>query len=189
VDATPLALANRILALARLLEVRSDEALAPFGLELWQFDVLSALRRAAPLYELSPSQLCRVSTLSCGAMTNRLDRLEEAGFVQRKPDPDDRRALRIRLTEQGRDRIDAALSVRVEQARRFAETLAPEQREILAGLLRVLLTANDTPSQAQDARSRPAGQEGKPRRRRGKSRPRSEVGWKTDRHSEGSVAS
>lgn len=168
VDIEPLGLVNRILALAKYLEDGSNEALAPFGLQLWQYDVLSALRRAGPEYVLSPSELCRVSTLSCGAMTHRLDRLEEAGLVRREPDPADRRGLRIRLTEAGRACIDAALGSRVAQAAHFAEALPTEDRGVLVELLRRLLMSCDR-SAASEPDPVPAasrrGRTGRPRSR------------------------
>ncbi|MCG3130110.1 MAG: hypothetical protein FLDDKLPJ_00858 [Phycisphaerae bacterium] len=181
VNVESLGLVNRVLALAKHLEDRANEALAPFGLQLWQYDVLSALRRAGPEYALSPSELCRVSTLSCGAMTHRLDRLEEAGLVRREPDPADRRGLRIRLTEAGRTCIDAALEPRVAQAARFAETLPVEDRAILAELLRRLLMSCDRSAAPEPDPASSASRRSRAGRRRSRLRaPQTAPAWAPD---------
>ena len=53
-------------------------AFASHGLQAWEFDVLSALRRQGPPYQLSPGALLRATLVTSGTMTNRIDRLAEA---------------------------------------------------------------------------------------------------------------
>ena len=75
-------------------------------------------------------------------MTHRLDHLEAAGLIVRLPDPADRRGSLVQLTDLGRDAIDRALEVHVDNLHRVFDTaLAAEDRELLAGLLRALLTS------------------------------------------------
>ncbi len=97
-DSRPLAVVGRILRLAGILERRANAALKPFGLPIWAFDVLGTLRRQGAPFSMTPTELMRSTMLSSGAMTNRIDRLEEQGLVAREPDPDDRRSLHVRLT-------------------------------------------------------------------------------------------
>ena len=86
-DTSGLAIINRISILSKLISSRTRKALQPLNLELWEFEVLSALRRQGDPYELAPSVLAKMSMLTTGAMTNRIDRLEERNLVERKPDP------------------------------------------------------------------------------------------------------
>src|ERR1700685_4214124 len=74
---------------------------ARHDLETWTFDVLSALRRVGPPYELSPGQLLAQTMVTSGTMTNRINHLEQRGLVRRKPDPKDARSVRVRLTPEG----------------------------------------------------------------------------------------
>src|SRR5205085_1527378 len=76
-------------------------AFAAHGLQLGEFDVLAALRRQGPPYRLSPGALLRATLVTSGTMTNRLDRLEQAGLVRRAPDPEDKRGVLVSLTAAG----------------------------------------------------------------------------------------
>jgi DNA-binding MarR family transcriptional regulator len=140
-DPSPLAVVSRVLMLAKWLEHSADRALATFGLSLWQFDVLAALRRSGEPFRLSPTQLMQMVTLSSGAMTNRIDRLEELGLVARERDPGDRRGVLIHLTAEGRKLADKAIAVRLEDARRNVACFSKGEEKTLATLLRKLLLA------------------------------------------------
>ena len=115
------------------------EGLARHRLNIGEFDVLAALRRSGPPYRLSPTELTRALMLSSGAMTNRLDRLEGAGLVERLSDPDDRRALKIALTRLGIVRIDAAMTDHVAHEARLLAPLSFADQKQLIQLLRKLL--------------------------------------------------
>jgi DNA-binding MarR family transcriptional regulator len=79
--------------------------------------------------------------LSSGGMTNRLDRLEEAGWIRREADPEDRRGVVVGLTRKGRELIDAATDTRFVEARRSMPPLDPKETRALAGLLRKWLAS------------------------------------------------
>src|ERR1700730_5644723 len=64
--------------LARHLDIARRGAFAAHGLESWEFDVLSALRRAGPPFQLTPGALLRATLVTSGTMTNRIDRLPPA---------------------------------------------------------------------------------------------------------------
>jgi DNA-binding MarR family transcriptional regulator len=109
------------------------------GLSTGEFDVLAALRRSGDEQATTPGELSRTLMLSPGGMTNRLDRLEEMGLVRREPDPHDRRSLRVVLTDDGRRRVDAAVTAHVANESRLLEPLTVKQRAALDDALRTLL--------------------------------------------------
>lgn len=143
-DPTPLEVVGRVLVLAQRLEKSVSEVLQPFGLTLGQFDILATLRRNGPAGELSPRELLKNIALSSGGMTARLDKLEQAGFVLRKPDPNDRRMLTIELTAKGREVIESAAAARFEEARDSLPPFEAEELETLSTLLRRWLAATST---------------------------------------------
>ena len=125
-DVRPLEVLSRVTRLARHLDRARRTAFAEHDLEVWEFDVLSALRRAGAPYVLSPGQLLAQTLVTSGTMTNRIDRLEEKGLVQRLPDPADRRGVHVRLTRRGKERVDSALADLLDpRARRCSSALPP----------------------------------------------------------------
>jgi DNA-binding MarR family transcriptional regulator len=134
-DPSPLEVVGRVIVLAQHLEESVESALAKHHLTLGQFDILATLRRH-PDGRLTPTQLMQSVMLSSGGMTNRLDRLEEAGLIRRLADPSDRRGVVVELTGKGRERIDAATETRFAEARRSLPPLDPKETRALAGLLR-----------------------------------------------------
>lgn len=138
-DTSPLQIFARVVRLARYLDRHAVEYLRRFDLHEGETNVLAALRRAGPPYELTPTELYRSQLVSSGAMTNRLDRLEAAGLLRRTPDPDDRRRTRVALTERGREVIDAAIDAHTAALRELLAFLPPEDQEQLAGRLRRVL--------------------------------------------------
>src|SRR5437763_1623513 len=104
-DTRPMETFGRLFRAAELAD-RGLTAMGGYGLEPGWFDVLAALRRAGPPYQLNPTALRESTMLSSGGMTKRLDRLTEAGLIERRPDPGDRRGTLVRLTRRGRAAID-----------------------------------------------------------------------------------
>jgi DNA-binding MarR family transcriptional regulator len=143
-DVAPLAVLSRVTRLARHLDRERRAAFAEHGLEAYEFDVLSALRRAGRPYELTPGQLVRRTLVGSGTTTNRLDRLESRGLIDRRRDPEDGRVRRVRLTDRGRDRVDAAVVDLLERERRLLGGLPEADRNMLAGLLRSVLMNFDS---------------------------------------------
>ncbi|WP_326796309.1 MarR family transcriptional regulator [Streptomyces sp. NBC_01808] len=142
-DVEPLEVLSRVSRLARHLDRARRLAFAEHGLEGWEFDVLTALRRAGEPYQLSPGQLLTQTLVTSGTMTNRIDRLAKKDLVERLPDPSDRRGVLVRLTAEGRERADAALAALLKQERAILAELAPERRRELADLLRQLTAPFD----------------------------------------------
>jgi len=152
-DVEPLQVLSRVSRLARHLDRARTAAFAAHGLAAWEFDVLSALRRQGPPYQLSPGALLRATLVTSGTMTNRIDRLTDAGLVSRLPDPADKRGVLVALTARGRAVADAALADLLTSERELLTGLdAPQQRE-LAALLRILLAPFDASQAADSARA------------------------------------
>ena len=135
-DARPMRISGRLLRLAKTIERRGEASLRPFGLSLWQFDVLATLRRYDR--DLSPGELLTAAMLTSGAMTHRLDRLESCGWIERRPDPDDRRGVRVHLTRSGRNLVDKAVEARLEEASAVESALTSNEAKTLAATLRKL---------------------------------------------------
>lgn len=142
-DVAPLQVFSRVSRLARLLDLARKEAFAQHKLLGWEFDVLSALRRAGEPYELTPGKLIASTLVTSGTMTNRIDRMVDHGLVTRLADPQDRRMVRVRLTPEGLRRVDSAMETLVESEYAVLETLSASDRENLACLLRELLLPFD----------------------------------------------
>ncbi|QIK84212.1 MarR family winged helix-turn-helix transcriptional regulator [Sanguibacter sp. HDW7] len=138
-DVAPLEVLSRVTRLARHLDRARRGAFARHDLETWEFDVLSALRRAGVPYELSPGALLTQTLVTSGTMTNRIDRLEDHGLVSRHPSPEDRRGVLVRLTTSGLTKVDAAMADLVAEEHTLLGTLDPAQRDTLAALLRTVL--------------------------------------------------
>jgi DNA-binding MarR family transcriptional regulator len=142
-DVRPMQVLSRISRLARHLDRERRSAFAEHDLESWEFDVLAALRRQGPPYELSPGALLRATLVTSGTMTNRIDRLEQADLVRRRPDPQDKRGVLVALTAAGQSRVDAALADLLKAERTLLASLPAESRSVLADLLRMLLAPLD----------------------------------------------
>ncbi|MCD0447791.1 MarR family transcriptional regulator [Actinocorallia sp. API 0066] len=142
-DVQPLHVLSRVSRLSRHLDRARRAVFAAHEMESWEFDVLTALRRAGPPYQLNPGQLLRATLVTSGTMTNRIDRLTAAGLVERHPDPADKRGVQVRLTDVGRARVDAAFSDLIDRERELLATLTETEQKQLADLLRTLLVPFD----------------------------------------------
>lgn len=138
-DTAALGVVIRVMTLNRRFAREAARALEALGLELFEYDVLSALRRQGKPFALPATVLARETDLSAGAMTNRIDRLEERGLVERKPDATDRRSVIVRLTRKGLEVIDEAIHVRLNVARESLAELGEADLNRLAALLRAVV--------------------------------------------------
>lgn len=142
-DFSPLEVLSRVDRLSRHLDRARREAFRRSDLEPWEWDVLSALRRAGEPYQLSPKQLLQQTLVSSGTMTNRIDRLVGRRLVRRESDPADGRSVLVTLTGDGRTRVDAAITRLVDAEASLLAVLSRTDRERLAGLLRKLSLSFD----------------------------------------------
>ena len=138
-DCSPMGIIGRITQLQREVHLAQRATFARHGLDAPSFDVLAALRRAGPPYQLTPTELMRTALVTSGAITQRLDRLEQRGLITRERSEADGRAVVVTLTQAGRDALDAALPDHLSTERRLLESLSEEDRARLADLLRRFL--------------------------------------------------
>jgi DNA-binding MarR family transcriptional regulator len=143
-DVTPLEVLSRVSRLSRHLDRARRAAFADHSVEPWEFDVLTALRRAGDPYELSPGALLHATLVTSGTMTNRIDRMVATGLVKRRPDPEDRRGVLVRLTAAGMERVDAAFADLLRREQELLAGLGKEEQEVLSRLLRTLLAPFDS---------------------------------------------
>lgn len=143
-DFSPLEVLSRMDRLSRHLDRARRDVFRRSDLEPWEWDVLSALRRAGTPFQLSPKQLLQQTLVSSGTMTNRIDRLVARRLVRREADPGDGRSVLVTLTDDGRTRVDAAITRLVDVEADLLRALSRGDRDRLAGLLRKLSLSFDS---------------------------------------------
>lgn len=143
-DASSMAIFGRMLRIMKNLAKTRADALAAFGFREGEFDVLATLRRAGSPYCLSPTELYQSLLVTSGAMTNRLNHLQEAGLIKRVADPADKRSMRVALTDSGREKIEQALNIHTETQNGLLAALDATQKQQLETLLSQLLIASET---------------------------------------------
>jgi DNA-binding MarR family transcriptional regulator len=130
---------HRMNGLTRRIRRSHTQVLAEHGLTWEEWDVLGALRRAGPPYRRSAGELAKIAELSSGAMTNRLDKLEQGGFVKRMPDPTDRRGVLVELTATGKKKWLESTGAEAQREALIAAALSNKEKEQLNALLRRLM--------------------------------------------------
>jgi len=154
-DAGVLEIFARVNRLSALLTKRSEQWLAPLELTWESFSLLVTLRRVGAPYELRPGELLSVSLLTSGAITNRIDRVEAQGWVERRRDPDDRRGVVVRLTPAGRKLADQAIALHFAQLRPLMAALDKPEFKTAGVLLGKLLGSLEAPPKPSEARAAP----------------------------------
>ncbi|MFD4247222.1 MarR family winged helix-turn-helix transcriptional regulator [Streptomyces sp. NPDC058525] len=138
-DTAPMAVFGRIYRITKSMGDAMERTYSRFGISRGEFDVIATLRRSGAPYTLSPRQLSATLMLTTGGMTGRLDKLEKAGLLCRRPDPHDRRGLQVTITDRGLALIDEAVTAGLEVQRAALRGLSEEETAVLTGLLRKLL--------------------------------------------------
>lgn len=139
IDVSPMEIIGRISRISRHIDRFLQENYSKFGLNGGEFDVLATLRRSGKPYQLIPTEMFQTMMLSSGAMTNRLDRLEKAGLIERTPNPEDRRGILVGLTKKGLELIDRAYPLHIAHEDKMLEPLSPKERDSLKVILSKLL--------------------------------------------------
>jgi DNA-binding MarR family transcriptional regulator len=125
---------NKVDKVDRYLQQAAVATLARVGLSYQEFKVLISLHAG----QRSHGWLCRELLVSTGAMTNRLDKLEEAGLVERSRDPNDRRGVLLALTAAGRAKLDEYIELGADRERQLLGVLESGEQRQLDRLLRKL---------------------------------------------------
>jgi DNA-binding MarR family transcriptional regulator len=144
------AIVQRLQKLTKSIRRRMDETLGEVGLAWGEWSVLGQLRLGGPPFRSSPGHLVKHEGLSSGAMTNRLDRLEERGLIRRLPDPDDRRGIQVELTDEGHRVYLEAVDVQAAKEATIASALSDREKAQLNNLLRRALLAFEDPRAPDD---------------------------------------
>ncbi len=139
VDVSPIKVIGRVSRLSRLVDRRLAKNFARYSIENWMYDVLATLRRSGEPYELAAGDLVRHTMVTTGAITNRIDRLEQRGLVERTTSTDDRRKVIVRLTTQGLKLVDDIVFTHMATEREILAALTPRQQNDLAKNLRTTL--------------------------------------------------
>ncbi|AFZ58785.1 MarR family transcriptional regulator [Anabaena cylindrica FACHB-243] len=147
-DTSALGISGRILRIARLLEKHRESILVEYGLNVWSFDVLATLRRQGQPFCLKPTELYNLLMLSSGAMTNRIDRLEQDGIVTRVRDAEDRRSVMVQLTPKGIQLADTVMPILFEKEKQLLSQFTADELQLFIPMLRKLLLLLE-----QDAKS------------------------------------
>jgi DNA-binding MarR family transcriptional regulator len=144
-DVSPQGVIGRLHRVGTLLTAQLTVIYQRFGLSEGEFDVLAALRRAGDPYERAPGELAQFTMVTTGAMTKRLDRLEDAGLVTRRPSAADGRGRVVALTPAGRELFDEAFTAHIRNEQRLLADLSPAEAESLERLLTVWLSRLEPP--------------------------------------------
>ncbi|GAA3048772.1 MarR family transcriptional regulator [Kitasatospora albolonga] len=142
-DVSPMAVIGRLKQLTARVEGELKRTFAAHGLDTPSFDVLATLRRNGPEHPLTPAELMRSMMVTSGAVTQRLDRLQERGLIRRTPSPTDGRVVLVALTEAGLTLVDETLPDHLATEQRLLAPLPTADRDQLATLLRTLLEGLD----------------------------------------------
>ena len=154
-DVSSLHVVGRLLRVAARVDQVRERALRAYGLTLGDFDVLATLRRIGGPEGVNAKHLSASALITSGAMTTRLDRLERAGLIERRPDPADRRAVLVRLTAEGRRVAGGALESVLQAHEQYLQSLSGRDRDQLVAVLRKLL-ADEADAAAGPGRPSPS---------------------------------
>jgi DNA-binding MarR family transcriptional regulator len=136
VDSTSIGIITRIWRVGRFLDRGRAKALARAGADPTKLDALATLRRAGAPYRLTAGEMARRSLVTPGAVSQRLDKLEQERLVRREPDDADGRVVHVQLTARGRDLVDHIFVALMEQEQAVLAPFSRDERRALAVLLR-----------------------------------------------------
>lgn len=145
-DFASMSVVTRVFRLNAFATRNVNRSFRQHNLHQGEFDVLATLYRSGSPYALNPQKLVEALLLTSGAMTNRLDRLEQAGLLARSPNPDDRRGIIVSLTPEGLRVIKLVLKDYLKDLAELLDPLSAAERKQLAGLLKKLLIKHDQES-------------------------------------------
>ena len=142
-DLSSLGIVQRLIWTGRLAEELLERTAMAGGLRRrGDYEVLALLRRSEPFLP-TPLEVAQQLRTSQSGMTGKLDRLEEQGLIERVPDADDRRAIRLGVTEAGRELTDAAFTMSLNVYESMLEELSAREAKTFETLLEKVLARLD----------------------------------------------
>jgi DNA-binding MarR family transcriptional regulator len=139
-DTDPMAMMGRLMRIAKYMETKVADLHKKYDLKLGEFDVLATLRRSGKPYRLTPSELIDTMMLTSGAMTNRLDKLENKGLISREHSKEDRRSVTVQLTQDGLALIDKLIEEHADVQKSLVKSMTAAQKKQANQLLKVWLS-------------------------------------------------
>ena len=137
-DVTPIGIIGRLSRLSRLIDRRLGENFAEHGIDDWMYDVMATLYRNGAPHELTAGDLVRQTMVTTGAITNRIDRLEARGLVERAG-ATDRRKVIVRLTAAGIATVEQVVGSHLATEQSILDDLSAAELTRLERHLRTLL--------------------------------------------------
>lgn len=136
IDVSSIGVLTRATAVGRHLARERERALRELGTDTPTLEVLATLRRAGPPYRLRTRQIEQATSVTAGAISQRLDRLEARGLVRRERDERDRRVIHVSLTKRGRHLVDGVVAGLMEREGELLAPLTQAERKTLERLLK-----------------------------------------------------
>jgi DNA-binding MarR family transcriptional regulator len=124
----PIGIIGRISRLSRVLDRELKQFFAEHGLEVGEYDVLATVHRSGRPEGLTAGSFLKAALVTSGAVTNRVDRMEAKGLVERVRDSGDRRSVKIRLTPRGTEIVQRVTALHLANEQRMLAALSAEQR-------------------------------------------------------------
>jgi DNA-binding MarR family transcriptional regulator len=117
---------------SRLFRRRFDERARKIGVTRPQWQVLSLLKRHQGINQGGLAELLEVEPITLGRM---IDRLQEAGLVERRADPADRRAWRLHMTDKGNGLIESLIPYAEQTFAQALSGFSAEEEAVMMDLL------------------------------------------------------
>lgn len=138
-DVAPIGVVARLGRVRAHIDAELEALFAQHGIGGPSFAVLATLARLDEAAGVPQRRLMDELGLTSGTISVRVDRLVEAGLVDRRPDPEDRRNTRVLLSDRGRELVERIIPAHLDNERRMLAALSDAERDTLADLLRRLL--------------------------------------------------
>jgi len=133
------AMISRVWRLAHLFGEHRRRLLADAGIDPAILDLLSTLRRAGPPYRLDTREIARRSMVTASAISQRLQRAERDGLIERAPDPEQSRRVLVNLTGLGLQVVDRYVDIVTHGEAALLRTLPDDRLDDISGALRELM--------------------------------------------------
>lgn len=130
---------GRIKRSSALVQQRLEKTFIEYRLNYWEFDVLATLCRSGAPYCLAPTALFSTLMVTSGTMTHRLKGLEKRGLISRCTNPEDARSMLVKLTDEGLELINKAVTAHVDNLDRLMSAFSEEEQQLLDKSLKRLL--------------------------------------------------